>query len=155
MAAISWCGKRRLRRTLQHVAAASSPIDQTDKEALRRKYQEERDKRLREDGNDQYITLEGQLSYYKNDPYVELAERAPKTDHVTFAYVGAGFAGLCTGAGLVEAGLDPSEFRLVEKGGDVGGTWYWNRYPGAMCDTAGAWCTGTAAQLCCAWSVFF
>ena len=49
-------------------------------------------------------------------------EREAKKDHVTFTYIGAGFAGLCTGAGLVEAGLDPSEFRFVEKGGDVGGT---------------------------------
>ena len=37
---------------------------------------------------------------------------------------------------MVEAGIDPSQVRIVEKGGDVGGTWYWNRYPGAMCDTA-------------------
>ena len=48
--------------------------------------------------------------------------RFSQKDHVTFTYIGAGFAGLCTGAGLVEAGLDPSEFRFVEKGGDVGGT---------------------------------
>jgi cyclohexanone monooxygenase len=55
-------------------------------------------------------------------------------DHVTVAFVGSGFAGLVTGARLVEAGID--EVRIVEKGGDVGGTWYWNRYPGAQCDTA-------------------
>jgi cation diffusion facilitator CzcD-associated flavoprotein CzcO len=122
-----------------HLASAA-PADaaalQRDKELLRAKYAAERDKRLRDDGNDQYITLEGQMSYYKEDPYATFAPRAPKTDHITFTYIGAGFAGLCTGAGLVESGLDPREFRFVEKGGDVGGTWYWNRYPGAMCDTA-------------------
>ena len=107
-----------------------------DKAALRKKYLEERDKRLRNDGNEQYITLEGQLSYYKKDPYIAYQEREPVTDHVKFAYVGGGFAGLCTGAGVVEAGADPKDVRIIEKGGDVGGTWYWNRYPGAMCDTA-------------------
>jgi cyclohexanone monooxygenase len=103
---------------------------------LRKKYAEERDKRLRDDGNDQYLTLDGNLSYYKSDPYVNLEDRAPKTDHTLFTYVGGGFAGLCAGAGLVQSGIDPKDIRIVEKGGDVGGTWYWNRYPGAMCDTA-------------------
>ena len=90
-----------------------------DKEALRKKYIEERDKRLREDGNDQYITLEGKLSYYKKDPYTEYKERSPVNDHVKFVYVGGGFAGLCTGAGVVEAGIAPRDIRIVEKGGDV------------------------------------
>ncbi len=107
-----------------------------DKEALRKKYLEERDKRLRKDGNDQYITLEGKLSYYKKDPYTEYKERSPVNDHVKFAYVGGGFAGLCTGAGVVEAGIPSQDIRIIDKGGDFGGTWYWNRYPGAMCDTA-------------------
>ncbi len=61
-------------------------------------------------------------------------ERAPLFDHVTVAVIGGGFGGLCTGARLRQAGID--DLRLVEGGGDVGGAWYWNRYPGAMCDTA-------------------
>ncbi|CAN0517487.1 unnamed protein product, partial [Scytosiphon promiscuus] len=61
-------------------------------------------------------------------------ERAPVTDHVKFAFIGGGFAGLVVGARLKRAGID--DVRIVEKGGDVGGTWYWNRYPGAQCDTA-------------------
>jgi cation diffusion facilitator CzcD-associated flavoprotein CzcO len=105
-----------------------------DKEAIRRKYLEERDKRLREDGNDQYIRLTGQLAHYLDDPYTPVAEREPLTDHVTVAFIGGGFAGLVTGARLKEAGID--DVRIIEKGGDVGGTWYWNRYPGAQCDTA-------------------
>ena len=60
--------------------------------------------------------------------------REPVTDHVTFAFVGGGFAGLVTGARLAEAGI--TDYRIIEKGGDFGGTWYWNRYPGAQCDTA-------------------
>jgi cation diffusion facilitator CzcD-associated flavoprotein CzcO len=108
-----------------------SPID---KAWLRNKYREERDKRLRPDGNDQYIEIKGQLAHYLDDPYTPVTPRAPKTDHVTFAFVGGGFAGLATAARLKEAGIH--DVRIVEKGGDFGGTWYWNRYPGAQCDTA-------------------
>jgi cation diffusion facilitator CzcD-associated flavoprotein CzcO len=105
-----------------------------DKGALRRKYLEERAKRLRPDGNDQYLQLKGRLAHYLGDPYTPLMARPPCTDHVTFAFIGGGFAGLVTGARLVEAGI--RDVRIVEKGGDFGGTWYWNRYPGAQCDTA-------------------
>ena len=105
-----------------------------DKEALRRKYLEERNKRLRADGNAQYRRLEGRLAHYLDDPYTPRQERAPVTDHVTYAFIGGGFAGLVAGARAVEAGI--SDVRIIEKGGDFGGTWYWNRYPGAQCDTA-------------------
>ncbi|MDP1804843.1 MAG: NAD(P)/FAD-dependent oxidoreductase, partial [Acidimicrobiales bacterium] len=105
-----------------------------DKDALKRKYAEEREKRLRPDGNDQYLRLSGQLAHYLADPYTPRVERAPLTDHVTVAVSGGGFAGLVTGARLKEAGID--DVRIIEKGGDFGGTWYWNRYPGAQCDTA-------------------
>ena len=103
-------------------------------QTLRRKYAEERAKRLRPDGNDQYLELHGQFEDLLQDPYTERVEREPKRDHVTVAFVGGGFAGLVTGARLKEAGID--DVRIVEKGGDFGGTWYWNRYPGAQCDTA-------------------
>ena len=105
-----------------------------DKERLRQKYMEERNKRLRSDGNDQYLQVTGQLAHYLDDPYMPVTPRAPKTDHVTFAFIGGGFAGLATAARLSEAGI--KDIRIIEKGGDFGGTWYWNRYPGAQCDTA-------------------
>ncbi len=105
-----------------------------DKARLRQKYLEERNKRLRPDGNDQYVEVKGQLAHYLDDPYTPVTERAPKTDHVTFAFIGGGFAGLATAARIAEAGI--KDVRIVEKGGDFGGTWYWNRYPGAQCDTA-------------------
>ena len=116
------------------MAPESGDGRQIDKAALLKKYIEERDKRLRADGNAQYLQLKGQLAHYLEDPYTPFIEREPKTDHVTFAFVGGGFAGLVTGARLVEAGV--TDVRIVEKGGDFGGTWYWNRYPGAQCDTA-------------------
>ncbi|MGY6501334.1 MAG: flavin-containing monooxygenase [Acidimicrobiales bacterium] len=116
------------------MTTADETATSIDKEALRRKYREERDKRLRPDGASQYLRLDGQLAHYLEDPYTPLVERDPVTDDVTVAFIGGGFAGLVTGARLKEAGID--DVRIIEKGGDVGGTWYWNRYPGAQCDTA-------------------
>src|SRR5215470_18903399 len=104
-----------------------------DPDALRAKYREERDKRLRLDGNDQYIEVKGQFGHFVDDPYVEPGfTRAPLTDEVEVVVIGGGFGGLLAAARLREAGID--DIRLIEKGGDFGGTWYWNRYPGAMCD---------------------
>jgi len=99
-----------------------------DKEALLRKYRQERDKRLRPDGNRQYQRLAGQ------DPYTTRVPRPPRTDHRTVVFIGGGLAGLINGARLKEAGVD--DVRILDKGGDFGGAWYWNRYPGAQCDTA-------------------
>nr|WP_070961208.1 NAD(P)/FAD-dependent oxidoreductase [Hyphomonas sp. Mor2] len=105
-----------------------------DKDALKKKYAEERDKRLRADGNAQYQRLEGKFEDLATDPYTPWIDRDPVTDHVTFAFIGGGFSGLVVGARLKQAGVD--SVRIIEKGGDFGGTWYWNRYPGAQCDTA-------------------
>ena len=104
-----------------------------DPEALRKKYRTERDKRLRQDGNDQYQEISGEFSYFAEDPYLEeTIEREPLTDEVEVVIIGGGFGGMLAGARLREAGID--DFRIIEKGGDFGGTWYWNRYPGASCD---------------------
>ncbi len=108
-------------------------MTEVDNDALRLRYANERAKRLRPDGNDQYIELKGQFARLLEDPYTERTDRASQHDHVTVTFVGGGFAGLVTGARLREAGID---VRIVEKGGGFGGTWYWNRYPGAQCDTA-------------------
>ncbi|MEO1305826.1 MAG: NAD(P)/FAD-dependent oxidoreductase [Pseudomonadota bacterium] len=105
-----------------------------NKDALKQKYAEERDKRVRADGNAQYVRLEGKFDDLAADPYTPWRERDPVKDHVTFAFIGGGFAGLVVGARLKQAGID--SVRIIEKGGDFGGTWYWNRYPGAQCDTA-------------------
>ncbi|MDW3218297.1 MAG: NAD(P)/FAD-dependent oxidoreductase [Acidimicrobiales bacterium] len=112
-----------------------SPADDLgfDPDALREKYRIERDKRLRPDGNDQYVEVAGDFAYFVDDPYVdEPIERAALTDEVEVVVIGGGFGGLLAGARLVEAGI--TDVRIIEKGGDFGGTWYWNRYPGAMCD---------------------
>ncbi len=106
----------------------------SDKEALRRKYAAERDKRLRPDGNKQYVRLRTTDAGAVMDRYTPVKPRKPVTDHVTVALIGGGFAGLVTGARLKSAGID--SVRIIDKAGDFGGTWYWNRYPGAQCDTA-------------------
>jgi cyclohexanone monooxygenase len=104
-----------------------------DPDALKAKYLAERDKRLRADGNEQYVNIEGDFARYLEDPYVEPGfTRPPLTDEVDVVVVGGGFGGLLAGARLREAGV--ASVRLIEKGGDFGGTWYWNRYPGAACD---------------------
>ncbi len=103
-----------------------------DREAARERYRIEREKRLRADGPDQYVEMAGRFGHYLDDPYVAPEPREPLTDEVEVALVGGGFAGLVTGARLVQAGT--TDVRIIEKGGDVGGTWYWNRYPGAQCD---------------------
>ena len=103
-----------------------------DAEALRAKYRAERDKRLRADGNEQYVEMAGRFAHYLDDPYTAPLERAPLGDAVEVVVIGGGFGGLLMAARLRQAGID--DFRLIEKGGDVGGTWYWNRYPGAACD---------------------
>lgn len=104
-----------------------------DPDSLRAKYRAERDKRLRADGNEQYQEVTGDFSHYVDDPYVEPGySRAPLADEVDCIVVGGGFGGLLAGARLTEAGV--KRVRIIEKGGDFGGTWYWNRYPGAACD---------------------
>ncbi|MBT5700017.1 MAG: NAD(P)/FAD-dependent oxidoreductase [Gammaproteobacteria bacterium] len=104
-----------------------------DPEELREKYRVERDKRLRVDGSEQYQEMTGDFTHYVDDPYIgEKIEREPLTDEMDVIVIGGGFGGLITGARLKESGLD--RVRIIEKGGDFGGTWYWNRYPGAACD---------------------
>jgi cyclohexanone monooxygenase len=104
-----------------------------DPNALRAKYRAERDKRIRADGNQQYQPTEGSFSRYVEDPYIDRAvSRSPLFDECDVIVIGGGFGGMLAAARLQEAGVE--KIRIIEKGGDFGGTWYWNRYPGAMCD---------------------
>ncbi len=104
-----------------------------DLEPVRAKYAEERDKRIRKDKREQFTQMRGEFAYFEDDPYTaESAVRAPLTDLKEVIIIGGGFGGLLAGAHLRKAGVD--DVRIIEKGGDFGGTWYWNRYPGAHCD---------------------
>jgi cation diffusion facilitator CzcD-associated flavoprotein CzcO len=106
-------------------------------EAIKAKFAEERDLRLRyrPEGTAQFTSdFSGALAKYAVDPWSEGKgpERAPITDEVEVLFIGGGFSALLTAARLRERGVE--SIRIVERGGDVGGTWYWNRYPGAACD---------------------
>ncbi|MFI1988945.1 flavin-containing monooxygenase [Actinoplanes sp. NPDC020271] len=99
---------------------------------LRAKYQAERDRRIRPEGTAQYRRAAGEFGSYAKDPYTAWAEREPVRDQVEATVIGGGFGGLVTGAKLRQAGVE--SLRMVDEGGDFGGTWYWNRYPGVHCD---------------------
>ena len=80
-----------------------------------------------------YMAMEGEFSKYLEDVYsADPVPREALTDECEILVVGAGFAGLLLWHKLREAGFN--DVRFCEKGGDVGGTWYWNRYPGIACD---------------------
>jgi cyclohexanone monooxygenase len=120
-------------RTLEETAERRLAGRAFDPVALRRKYREERDKRLREDGNDQYIEVKGEFAHFLDDPYAAPGfEREPLRDEVEVLVIGGGFGGLLAGARLRQAGVE--NLRIVDPASDFGGTWYWNRYPGIACD---------------------
>ncbi|WP_405693455.1 NAD(P)/FAD-dependent oxidoreductase [Streptomyces coelicoflavus] len=100
---------------------------------LRARYRAERERRVRPDGTRQYHGADAEFGYYAADPYAPPGTgREPVRDRVDVAVVGGGFGGILAGARLRERGIE--RVRVVEKGGDFGGTWYWNRYPGIHCD---------------------
>jgi cation diffusion facilitator CzcD-associated flavoprotein CzcO len=104
-----------------------------DVDALRQKYAIERERRLRPDGIGQYVEISGVFADFAKDPWCDQEfTREALTDDVDVAIIGAGFGGLLTGARLRELGV--GSIRLIDKAADVGGTWYWNRYPGIACD---------------------
>jgi cyclohexanone monooxygenase len=104
-----------------------------DGDVLRAKYLAERDKRLRPNPEALYADASGAFGHFADDPYVASGfTRDPIIQDVDVAVVGGGFGGLLTGAKLHDRGV--SSFRIIEQGGDFGGTWYWNRYPGVRCD---------------------
>ncbi|MEZ0384374.1 flavin-containing monooxygenase [Mycobacterium sp. pW045] len=104
-----------------------------DPDILRDKYSRERRRRLRDDGIGQYVEVTGRFARFADDPWADPGfTREGLCDEVDVAIVGAGFGGLLTGARLRELGVQ--RIRLIDKAADVGGTWYWNRYPGIACD---------------------
>src|SRR5260370_21348018 len=98
-----------------------------DPETLRAKYREERDKRLRSDGNEQYVEVKGDFSRYIDDPYVEPGfTREPIHEALEVLIIGGGFGGLLAGARLPEAGIQ--DLALVEKSRNFRGHWDWKRH---------------------------
>ncbi|MEE4284229.1 MAG: NAD(P)/FAD-dependent oxidoreductase [Pseudomonadales bacterium] len=118
---------------------AKTPKPQSYYDDIKKRFAEERDLRLayRPEGTTQFTSdLSGDLAQYAVDPYSGPAEaRDPINDAVEVLFIGGGFSALLTSARLREKGVE--SIRIVERGGDVGGTWYWNRYPGVACDVVG------------------
>jgi cyclohexanone monooxygenase len=123
-------GGKRMNVSVSDRAAAPSP----DLDAVREKYRQERDRRLRPDGEGQYVEASGEFARYGDeDPYAPPGfERAPLADEIEVVIIGGGWGGLISAARLRQAGIE--DIRIIEAGADFGGTWYWNRYPGAQCD---------------------
>ncbi|MBT3410841.1 MAG: NAD(P)/FAD-dependent oxidoreductase [Halieaceae bacterium] len=107
-----------------------------DPEQLAERYRIERSKRLRDDAESQFIEVTNDSAfaneYMAHDPYSETVKREPIKDIREVIVIGGGWVGLMTATRLIQSGV--TDVRIVESGRDFGGTWYWNRYPGAQCD---------------------
>ncbi len=105
-------------------------------EELTERYRHERDKRVRDDAESQFVEVTNDSAYANkylaDDPYADPLERDPIRDERDVIIIGGGWVGMMTAARLIQAGI--TDVRIVESGADFGGTWYWNRYPGAQCD---------------------
>jgi cation diffusion facilitator CzcD-associated flavoprotein CzcO len=104
-----------------------------DQDAVHAKYLAERDRRLVPGRADiQDLRHDDRFSKYRDDPFAPIARRDPLHEDVDVVIVGGGIAGIVAGVNLRKAGVE--RIRIVDLAGGIGGTWYWNRYPGVMCD---------------------
>jgi cation diffusion facilitator CzcD-associated flavoprotein CzcO len=103
-----------------------------DPEAVHAKYLAERDKRLVPGRADiRELSRDENFARFRDDPFTPVTDRSPLTDDVDVVIVGGGIAGVLAGAQLRKAGIE--RIRILDQAGGIGGTWYWNRYPGVMC----------------------
>ncbi|KAF7185996.1 FAD-binding monooxygenase ausC [Pseudocercospora fuligena] len=108
-------------------------------DGLLQKYAEERDKRTNK-GLDQYVVLakSEEFKILLPDPWVEpgtpINHVVHDDGHCKFLIVGAGFSGILFAVSLIKAGFSVDDLVIVDPAGGFGGAWYWNRYPGLMCD---------------------
>ncbi len=109
------------------------PIEEIDIPAILEKYAQERDRRLRPEGQGQYIEPAGAFAdICEDDPHMPVMPRDPLNEDLDVAVLGGGFGGVLAGYHLQQAGV--TTFRNIDHAGDFGGCWYWNRYPGVECD---------------------
>ncbi|KAK5155063.1 hypothetical protein LTS14_006018 [Recurvomyces mirabilis] len=104
------------------------------------KYSEERDKRYKVGGRS-YIdpAKSDKFKHFLKDPWIKNGTPINRpmgvNGHSKFLILGAGFGGILFAVKLIQAGFDAKDIVIVDPAGGFGGTWYWNRYPGLMCDT--------------------
>ncbi len=105
-------------------------VDNSD---IYQRYELERNKRLRSDGREQYQKLDGQFANFNHAPWIKQANtrEAVNLDTQTLI-VGGGLGGILAAINLRKNNID--DFIIVDNGEDFGGVWYWNKYPGCMCD---------------------
>lgn len=107
--------------------------DEIDIPALKEKYRQERDRRLRKEGQQQYVQPRAEFANaYEADPYTPVTPRDSLSEDIDIVVLGGGWSGILTGVQLRKAGI--GNFRIIDHAGDFGGVWYWNRYPGLQCD---------------------
>ena len=118
-------------------------LDAHSIEQIQQQYAQERDKRLRfrPEGSKQYTDIfhSSKFAHFQENPWVDSDPPQPQADlkdgsRTKFLIIGAGYGGLMFAVRLVQAGFNADDIRLSDYAGGFGGTWYWNRYPGLMCD---------------------
>ncbi|MDB5725730.1 MAG: monooxygenase, partial [Novosphingobium sp.] len=114
--------------------SAVPPPEEIDIAALKEKYRQERDKRIRVEGGEQYAPPTDALTHdtYAHDPFTPVVPRDGISEDIDVAILGGGWTGILSAYHLTQQGV--TNFRNIDHAGNFGGTWYWNRYPGAMCD---------------------
>ncbi|KAI0970416.1 hypothetical protein F4678DRAFT_138831 [Xylaria arbuscula] len=111
---------------------------------LQQKYAEEAQKRVKAEGISQFEALSqsnsDRLRHLVDDIWADHAALDAQDpplksgDSPKFLIAGAGLGGIAAAVRLIQQGFTADQIRLVETAGGVGGTWYWNRYPGLHCD---------------------
>jgi cation diffusion facilitator CzcD-associated flavoprotein CzcO len=115
------------------MAPSTDTTSAFEPEPVRAKYAEERAKRMTESrGVIHDLRGDDRFRDYVRDPFTPFTDRDPVTRDTDVAIIGAGMSGVVMGAKLREVGV--RDITLVDRAGGIGGTWYWNRYPGVMCD---------------------
>ncbi len=109
------------------------PAANLDIPALREKYRQQREIRVRKEGQKQYVRPMDEFSEsYEVDPHMPVQARDSLNEDIDVVVLGSGWSGLLAGVHLKKSGIN--SFRNIDHAGDFGGVWYWNRYPGVQCD---------------------
>lgn len=113
--------------------------------ATQLKYEQERERRLRAEGAAQFVdaTRDDKYKHFAEDPWFDPKNPpnvpdVPDGGHAKVLILGTGFGALLFAGRFIESGIDPQDILLVDVAAGFGGTWYWNRYPGLMCDVESA-----------------